>query len=214
MSRPIRVQIVDDHQLIRQALRAVLDDEGLCVVAESADGEAALADAARTQPDVVLMDLSMPAMSGERATAALQALPNPPRVVVLTSYTEESRVQAALTAGAVGYLLKDSEPETIVGAVRAAHAGGAPLDPRVAATLLPSRGRATLPTPSSSVPASLTPRETEVLTLLGHGLANKQIASRLGITEATVKAHLSSIFRQTNTTDRTSAALWARDHGL
>ncbi|MFL6156045.1 MAG: LuxR C-terminal-related transcriptional regulator, partial [Marmoricola sp.] len=125
-------------------------------------------------------------------------------VVMLTSFSDKSRVTQALAAGAVGYLLKDSAPDEVLSAIRSAAAGHAPLDPRVAGALLPSRGAA----PG----ADLSVREREVLDLVAEGLANKQIARRMGITERTVKVHLGSVFRRIGVSDRTSAALWARDN--
>jgi DNA-binding NarL/FixJ family response regulator len=125
---------------------------------------------------------------------------------VLTSFSDRPRVAEALAAGAVGYLLKDSEPDQVLAAIRAAAAGHAPLDPRVARALLPTAG-------NRSGADGLSGREAEVLGLVAEGLANKQIARRLGISERTVKVHLGSVFRRLGVTDRTSAALWAREHG-
>jgi DNA-binding NarL/FixJ family response regulator len=160
-------------------------------------------------PDVVLMDLSMPGMSGVEATRRLLATRPDTAVVVLTSFADPDLVLDAVDAGAVGYLLKDAEPDNVVGAVRAAARGESPLDPRAARVVLTSRSR---PAPA---PASvLSGREKEVLVLVAEGLANKQIARTLGIAERTVKAHLTSIFNQIGVTDRTSAALWAHRRGL
>ncbi|MFL6158573.1 MAG: LuxR C-terminal-related transcriptional regulator, partial [Marmoricola sp.] len=147
---------------------------------------------------------SMPGMGGIEATRTLLDDGFEGAVVMLTSFSDRDRVTDALSAGAVGYLLKDSEPEAVLSAVRAAASGHAPIDPRVAGALLPSR------TPSAG--AELSPREREVLDLVAEGLANKQIARRLGITERTVKVHLGSVFRRIGVADRTSAALWARDN--
>jgi DNA-binding NarL/FixJ family response regulator len=200
----IRVLVVDDHAMVRAGLASVLRGSGdIEVVAEAADGQAAVAEAIGTAPDVVLMDLSMPVLDGVGATrAVLEAVPAT-RVVVLTSFSDRDRVQRALEAGAVGYQLKDAEPEVLLAAVRAAARGHVPIDPRVAGALLPRTGD----------PADdLSPRERQVLLLVADGLANKQIARALGITERTVKAHLGNVFRQIGVADRTSAALWARDH--
>ena len=200
----IRVLVVDDHAMVRAGLASVLRGGGdIEVVAEAADGQAAVAEAIGTAPDVDLMDLSMPVLDGVGATrAVLEAVPGT-RVVVLTSFSDRDRVQRALEAGAVGYQLKDAEPEVLLAAVRAAARGHVPIDPRVAGALLPRTGD----------PADdLSPRERQVLLLVAEGLANKQIARALGITERTVKAHLGNVFRQIGVADRTSAALWARDH--
>ncbi len=200
----IRVLVVDDHAMVRTGLSALLAADGdIEVVGQAADGRAAVAEAVLRHPDVVLMDLSMPVLDGVEATReVLHAAPST-RVVVLTSFSDRERVRRALEAGAVGYQLKDAEPDVLREAVRAAARGHAPLDPRVAGVLLP-----TPDTPADP----LSPREREVLSLVAEGMANKQIARALGITERTVKAHLGRAFRQIGVSDRTSAALWLRDH--
>ena len=202
------VVLVDDHRLVRAGLRGIIDASGdLTVVGEASDGAEAVGVVRDTAPDVVLMDLSMPGVDGIEGTARLREAGHAGPVVVLTSFVEHERVSAALAAGAVGYLLKDSDPRDVLEAIRAAAAGHAPLDPRVAKALLPS---------SRTVdPAeALSGREREVLVLVAQGLANKQIARQLGISERTVKAHLGNVFRHIGVADRTSAALWARDHGV
>lgn len=206
----IRVLIVDDHPLVRQGLTGVLAGEpDIEVVDAVADGKLAAEATAVGQADVVLMDLSMPGMDGIEATGEVLGRCPDARVVVLTSFAEHARVNAALDAGAVGYLLKDTEPEDLVQAVRDAAAGNAPISPRAALALLPPRG---VPRPAPG--ANLSPREREVLTLVAIGLPNKSIARRLQISEKTVKAHLTRIFAALEVYDRTSAALWAQRHGL
>jgi DNA-binding NarL/FixJ family response regulator len=172
------------------------------VAAVDAGRDAARA-AADERPDVGLMDVSMPGMDGIEATREVLAAVPGARVVMLTSYAEDDLVLAALDAGAIGYLLKDAEPEELLRGIRAAASGESPLAPRAAAALLADRGRAA----SSD---GLTPREREVLELVGEGLANKQIARRLSISEKTVKAHLTSVFQRLGVGSRTEAALWAR----
>ena len=202
-----RVLLVDDHQLVRAGLSTlVASADDLEVVGEAADGSAAVEAAVLHRPDVVLMDLSMPVLDGVEATRQIADTMPDTKVVVLTSFSDRDRVTAALEAGAVGYLLKDCEPGELLAAVRAAALGHAPLDPRVAHALLPSRDR------TAPAEPDLSPREREVLELVAEGLANKQIARRLGIAERTVKAHVGSVFRRIGVADRTSAALWARDH--
>ena len=202
------VVVVDDHRLVRAGLRTILDASGdLNVVGEAADGAAAVDVVRELGPDVVLMDLSMPGVDGVEAIRRLRADGATAPVVVLTSFAEADRVRAAVEAGALGYLLKDSEPGDVLAAVRAAAAGHAPIDPRVARALLPSVDR-------RSVGPALSDREREVLAHVARGLANKQIARTLGISERTVKVHLGNVFRQIGVGDRTSAALWARDHGV
>ncbi len=217
----IRVLVVDDHPLVRRGLRSLVDQaDGVEVVEEAADGERGVAAAALHRPDVVLMDLSMPGIGGVEATRRIVAADPRVHVVVLTSVPDASSVREALAAGAVGYLLKDAEPAAVVAGVRAAAEGGAPLDPRAARALLPDRSAPVAAVPDRTAPAGVpqpaafvSGREAEVLRLLGRGLANKQIATELGISERTVKAHVGSVFRRIGVADRTSAALWARDHG-
>ncbi|WP_183098941.1 response regulator [Nocardioides pelophilus] len=202
----IDVVLVDDHPLVRAGLAGLISSstDDIRVVGEAATGEEALALVGETDPDVVLMDLSMPGVDGVEATRRITAAGHGCAVVVLTSFSDSARVGAAVAAGAVGYLLKDSEPDAVLAAIRSAAAGHAPLDPRVARTLLPARDR--------DDGHGLSAREQEVLLLVAQGLANKQIASRLGIAERTVKVHLGNVFRRIGVADRTSAALWARDH--
>jgi DNA-binding NarL/FixJ family response regulator len=202
----IRVVIVDDHAVVRSGLQSLLDTaEGIDVVGAASDGSAAIEVVESTTPDVVLMDLSMPGVDGVEATAAITQAHPEVAVVVLTSFSEPSRITAALEAGAIGYQLKDAAPDDLIAAVRAAAVGGAPLDPRAARVLLDRRA------PATQGMAALSAREQEVLRLVTAGLANKQIARRLGIAERTVKAHLTNIFGRIDVTDRTQAALWAQE---
>jgi DNA-binding NarL/FixJ family response regulator len=201
----ITVLIADDHRLLRSGLATLLTAaEDIKVVGEAADGAQAVEVAAVTEPDVVLMDLSMPVVDGVAATRALAERLPASKVVVLISFADRQRVNDAVRAGAVGYLLKDCTPEELLAAVRAASAGHVPLDPRVAGALLPNR--------ADPPEERLSDREREVLLLAADGLANKQIGRRLGISESTVKVHLANIYRRIGVTDRTSAALWARKH--
>ncbi|PWI41357.1 response regulator transcription factor [Streptomyces sp. ICBB 8177] len=196
----IRVLIVDDHPVVRRGLRAMVDDlPELTAVGEAADGAAALALVAQDgpAPDVVLMDLQMGAgMHGVEATRRITALPDPPAVLILTTYSTDADILAAVEAGATGYLLKDAPPEDVAEAVRAAARGETVLAPPVAARLL---GRV-----RSGRPA-LSPRETEILGLLAEGLANRQISKRLFISEATVKTHLVHIYDKLGVDSRTAA---------
>ncbi|MDT4939302.1 MAG: hypothetical protein QOG80_2973 [Pseudonocardiales bacterium] len=201
----IRVLVVDDHQLVRAGLVTLLDSApDIEVVGEAADGDEVTAIAATAEPDVVLMDLSMPRVDGVAATRALLETHPELRVIALTSSTDRRRVTDVLAAGATGYLLKDSAPDELLAGVRAAAQGHAPLDARVAGALLPHRG--------TDPSAQLSDRERQVLRLTATGMANKQIGRALGITERTVKVHLGSVFKRIGVSDRTSAALWAREH--
>ncbi len=200
---PVSVVLVDDHRLVRVGLRSLLESTPeFTVIGEAGEGREAIALVSRLRPDVVLMDLSMPVMDGVAATREITAQHLEVRVLVLTSFTDRARVHEVLAAGAIGYVLKDAEPAQLLEAVRAAARGEVPLDPRVAGALLPSSGDG----------PSLSPREEEVLRLVAQGLANKQVARALGITERTVKAHLGRVYREIGVLDRTSAALWAREH--
>ncbi len=197
----LRVVIVDDHSVVRAGLRQLLQSaDGIDVVGEAADGRAALELVADAAPDVVLMDLSMPTMDGIQATAELQRRAPGVAVVVLTTFADDRDVLRALDAGASGYLLKDGDPDQLVDGVRAAAAGDSPLDARAARALLRDRRAATA--------VELSPREREVLEAVGRGLPNKLVARELGISEKTVKAHLTRIFSVLGVTDRTQAALW------
>ena len=206
-TRPIRVALVDDHAVLRRGLAQLLDGEAdIEVVGTAADGSDALDLVRRTQPDVVIMDLQMPGTDGVAATRQVVA-EGVTDVLVLTSFSDADRIVAALDAGAVGYLLKDAEPEDVIEGVRAVSRGESPIHPRAARQLLGARSAA----PSA---IDLTPREIEVLGLVRQGLANKQVARRLGISERTVKAHLTSIFASIGVADRTQAAVWAERRGL
>ncbi len=201
----ITVLVVDDHPLVRAGLTALLaSTDDLVVVGEASGGEQAIGLAVERKPDVVLMDLSMPGMNGVEATRGLLALQPETHVVVLTSFHDQAQVAGALEAGAVGYLLKDSDPRDVLSAIRSAASGHAPIDPRVARVLLPSS--------TPKVSDSLSARELEVLQLVAKGLPNKLIGRNLGITERTVKVHVGHLFRRIGVADRTSAAIWARDN--
>lgn len=203
----IRVLIADDHQVVRAGLEQLLATApDIELVAMAADGAEAVALAVEHQPDIVLMDLSMPGVDGVAATRRIVEGSTATQVVVLTSFSDRQRILDALDAGAAGYVLKHAAPDDLLDAIRAAHEGGAPLDPKAARVVL-DRQRS-----SAGTPAKMSDREVEVLRLVASGLANKNIARELGIAERTVKAHLTSIFQRIGVTDRTQAALWARDH--
>jgi DNA-binding NarL/FixJ family response regulator len=205
---PIRVVVVDDHAVIRAGLEQLLGGtDDIEVVGTAANGAEALEVVRRLRPDVVLMDLQMPEVDGVSATRSIMSENLGVDVLVLTSFSDSERIIAALDAGAVGYLLKDADPDDVLEGVRAVARGESPLHPKAARELLRARTRRTERPP-------LTPREVEVLRLVRLGLANKQIARRLGISERTVKAHLTSTFQRIGVVDRTQAALWAERQGV
>ena len=211
MAETIRVLVVDDHAVVREGLRTFLDlQDGIEVVGEAADGEDAVSAASRLDPDVVLMDLVMPRLGGVAAMRLLRDRAPRARVIVLTSFLDDEKLLPALRAGAAGYLLKNAQPEELVRAVRAAHAGEVLLDPVVAARLVETLA---LERPARPLDR-LTPRELDVLRLIGRGLANKRIAGELGVSEKTVKTHVGHLLAKLGVTDRTQAAVLALHEGL
>jgi len=204
----IRVVIADDHAVVRAGLGQLLATfADVELVGSAANGEEVVALSAERSPDVVLMDLEMPVLDGIEATKRIRASQPDVAVVVLTSFSDRERILSALDAGAAGYLLKDAEPDALARAIEAAARGEAPLDPRAARALLSARR-------APGAADALSEREREVLALVAQGLPNKLISRRLGISEKTVKAHLTSVYRQIGVTDRTQAALWAQRHGV
>lgn len=209
----IRVVLADDHAVVRRGLAGLIEStEDLEVVGIARDGSEAVALVREHRPDVAVMDLQMPVLDGVEATRAILGEATGTEVLVLTSFSDHARIDAALEAGAVGYLLKDAEPEALLDGIRAVARGESPLDPRAARHVL-SRRSSAAPGADQDV-AALSPREAEVLRLVVEGLLNKQIAQRLGITERTVKAHLTSAYQRIGVADRTQAALWVQRHDL
>jgi DNA-binding NarL/FixJ family response regulator len=199
----IRVLLAEDHAVVRSGLLQLLGDiDDVEVVGAATGGEEAVTLAAEHKPDVVLMDLEMPGMDGIEATRRIREADDNVNVVVLTAFSDRGRILSAIDAGAVGYLLKDAEPEELVRGLQAAARGESPLAPKAAQALVAARAE-------QQTDPELTPREREVLALLADGLPNKLIARRLDISEKTVKAHLTNIFHRIGVTDRTQAALWA-----
>jgi DNA-binding NarL/FixJ family response regulator len=205
----IRLVLAEDHPVVRVGLERMLAGEDDIDIVGTAQNGAEAVELLRTVGcDVVLMDLSMPVMDGIEATRRIVGEHDGAvRVVVLTSFSARDDVIAAIDAGASGYLLKDAEPQELLAGIRAAARGEAPLAPRAAREVLSARAE------EASGP-ELSPRETEVLQLAARGMPNKRIARELGISEKTVKAHMTQIFQRIGVTDRTQAALWARERGL
>lgn len=206
----IRVLLADDHDVVRLGIEQFLSNyDDISLVASVRNGAEAVEACRADAPDIVLMDLVMPVMDGVKATRRIIACgqPSPPRVIVLTSFSDRERILDAIDAGAIGYMLKDSEPEELLRGIRSAARGESPLSPRAAQAVISARQ-------TKRASAELTPRENEVLMLLAQGQANKQIARSLGISEKTVKAHLTNIFQRIGVADRTQAALWAERRGL
>jgi DNA-binding NarL/FixJ family response regulator len=212
----IRVALVDDQAMIRSGLARILSPaDGFEVVAECADGRQAVQELPALHPDVVLMDIRMPALDGIAATAQLRRAPDPVVVLVLTTFGEDEMLWGAIEAGAAGFVLKDSSAEDLIAAVRAVAGGGAWFDPAVAPRVLDRYRRLVAPAAREAVRLeSLTDREHDVLRLMARGATNSEIAAMLYVAEATVKSHVGSIFAKLDVRDRAAAIVFAYDHGV
>lgn len=214
MVRGISVLLADDHVLFRQALRHLLDlEQDIHVVGEAGDGVSALALVDELRPDVVLLDISMPAMDGIAATAQVRAAHPQMGIIILTMFAEDAHIIRAIRAGANGYLLKNSESSRVVDAIRAVARGQSILEPQLVAKLLDEFRKISDSRQPTNV-AGLTDRELELLRLVARGLSNKEIASSLDLAESTVKNRLSILFEKLDVKDRTQAAIYAMSHGL
>ncbi|MGY1783357.1 response regulator [Geodermatophilus sp. SYSU D01036] len=215
----IRVVLVDDQQMVRAGFRMVIDSQpDLTVVGEAGDGAAAVDLLRATAADVVLMDVRMPGTDGIEATRQVTALPDPPRVVVLTTFDLDEYVVAAIGAGASGFLLKDAPPEEMLAAVRTVHAGDSVIAASSTRRLLQHvapmlRGIGSAPAPATEL-TELTPREREVLVQMALGATNTEIAQRLFVSEATVKTHVGRVLAKTGSRDRVQAVVLAYRTGL
>jgi DNA-binding NarL/FixJ family response regulator len=204
----IAVLLAEDHAIVRHGLEQLLASApDIDVVATATNGAEAVELVARHQPRVVVMDLEMPVMDGIEATRKISQAGGDARVVVLTSFSDQERILQALDAGAVGYLLKDAEPDELLRGIRAAARGESPLAPRAASAVLSARD-------AERPGRELSERQRTILAMVAAGKQNKHIARELEISEKTVKAHLTAIFAALGVTDRTQAALWAQRHGL
>ncbi len=209
---PIRLLIADDHPVVRKGLRALLEDQSdIQVIAEAADGNEAVERAREFKPDVILLDLMMPEKDGLSAIGEIKREQPDARILVLTSYFEDDQVFPAIKAGALGYLLKDSSPQELLHAIRDIARGQSALHPAIALKVIRELNH-----PSDLPPTAdpLTARELEVLTLLGQGMSNAEIATRLTISERTVGTHISNILSKLHLASRTQAALYALKQGL
>jgi NarL family two-component system response regulator LiaR len=213
MEQPvIRVLIVDDHSIVRKGIRALMAEiEGIEVVGEAGDGREAIAQADALEPDVILMDLVMPGMDGIEATRQITTGNAGPRILVLTSFASDDKVFPAIKAGALGYLLKDSEPSDLVLAIQQVHRGEPSLQPSIAHKVLQELQR---PSRRPPTPDPLTDREMEVLRLVAKGLSNPEVAEQLTVTEATVRTHVSNILGKLHLANRVQATLYALQEGI
>jgi len=212
VTNPIRVLIVDDHLVVRTGIRALLALEpDIEVVGEARDGAAAVVEAGRLRPDVILMDLVMPQMDGIAAIEQIRASQPDARILVLTSFEADDKVFPAIRAGALGYTLKDFGPAELVRAIQRVHRGESSLHPAIARRVLQELAHPPQRPPTSD---PLTEREVEVLRLVAHGDSNHEIAAALGIGEGTVRVHVSNILSKLHLASRTQAALYALREGL
>jgi DNA-binding NarL/FixJ family response regulator len=209
----IRVVLVDDQALFRTGIRMVIGSQpDLEVVGEAADGREALAVVAASRPDVVLMDIRMPIMDGIQATERIVAMPEPPRVIVLTTFDLDEAAMRAIRGGASGFLLKDADPEFLLAAVRTVHAGTAVIAPSAVQELVARLDRTRSPVPAEF--GDLTARERDIFLLAARGLSNAEIAAGEFVSEATVKTHVSRVLAKLGLRDRVQLVVYAYEHGL
>jgi len=212
MAENIRVLIVDDHAIVREGQRALIDTEpGMAVVGDAKDGMEAVDMAETLQPEVILMDLHMPRKDGIEAIEEIKTKNPEARILVLTSFTEDEKVYAAIKAGAMGYLLKDSSPDEILAAIRQVYQGETSMHSSIAEKLMREIQRSSNLTPTVD---PLTEREVEILKLVAQGLPNQEIAEQLVISERTVRTHVTNILSKLHLANRTQAALYALREGL
>jgi NarL family two-component system response regulator LiaR len=210
--KTIKLLVVDDQNIVRKGICALLEQvDDIDVIGEASNGEEAVAQAKRLHPDVILMDLMMPKMDGITAINEIQAGQLPARIIALTSFVTEDKVFPAIKAGAMGYLLKDSEPEDLITAIRKVNRGEPSLHPIVAKMVLEELGQ---PIKRPLTPEPLTQREVDIIRLVAQGLSNRQIAEQLVIGEATVRTHVGNVLNKLHLANRVQATLYALREGL
>ncbi len=212
MGEVIRILVVDDHPVVRRGIRSLLaEEEGLEVVGEAANGKEALEQVEKLHPDVILMDLVMPEMSGVEAIQRITADHPEARILVMTSFAADDKVFPSIKAGALGYLLKDSDPEDLLRMIRQVYRGELSIHPTIARKVIQELNR---PAQEPLTPSPLTEREVEILQLLAQGVENKEIARRLVLREATVRTHVSNILSKLHLANRVQATLYALRKGI
>ena len=209
----IRVLIADDHTVVRKGLRALLSAEkyGIEVIGEASNGEEAILKAEQLEPDVILMDLVMPGKTGLEAIGEIKQMQPYARILVLTSFADDSNVSKAIRAGAYGFLLKDTSPDELVHTIRSVYADQLTLPKELTHVLL---GGKAAEKKADSMQQDLTPREVDVLKCIAQGMSNKQVAQRLSVSTTTVRSHVSSMIRKLNVENRTQLAIYAREQDL
>lgn len=212
MSEKIRVMIVDDHPVVRRGIESLLaEEEDIQVVGEAVNGKDAIGKVESLEPDVILMDLVMPEMSGIEAIEKITAAHPDARILVMTSFAADDKVFPSIKAGALGYLLKDSDPEDLIRMIRQVFRGELSIHPTIARKVIQELNR---PATEPLTPAPITDREVEILQLLAQGLENKEIAAKLVVRDATVRTHVSNILRKLQLANRVQATLYALRTGL
>ena len=215
MKNRINVLIADDHSLLRQGLKQILElEDDIAVVAQASDGSEAVEMTKAHKPDVILMDINMPGTNGLQAIKEIKKEKIDSRIIVLTIHEDREYLFKTLQMGAEGYVLKDAEPSVLIEAIRNVYSGQSYIQPNMTMELVREFNRVTLREKERHDTNNLTTRETEVLELIAEGMINKEIAKKLYISEKTVKNHVSSIFRKLNVSDRTQAAIYAFKHNL
>jgi NarL family two-component system response regulator LiaR len=214
MSTPIRVLVVDDHPVVRRGIKSLLaEEDGIDLAGEAANGLEALQQVEKLRPDVILMDLVMPEMGGIEAIQRITAVHPQARILVMTSFAADDKVFPSIKAGALGYLLKDSDPEDMLRMIRQVYRGELSIHPSIARKVIQELNRSSDAMRGPLTPSPLTVREVEILQLLAQGVENKEIARRLSLQDATVRTHVSNILGKLQLANRVQAALYALRSG-